>query len=98
MSVLVQTFIPGMTSAQYDASSVALQPLLENYTGYLGLHLAAIVDGGMQVTELWETSAAHQTWLKDVVATKVPAEAFQAMKTVVTPLHNLVTMPVLANA
>jgi len=95
MSVLVQIFVPGMTSAQYDATTVELKPLLEDCTGFLGLHTAAIVDGGLQITELWENTAAHKAWMQDVVATKVPAEMFGAMKTVVTPLHNVVTMPAL---
>src|SRR4051794_16945841 len=98
MSVLIQTFVPAMTSAQYDATTAELAPKLETYTGFLGFHTAAIVDGGIQITELWESSAAYDMWIKDVVATKVPAEAFAAMQTVVTPLHNVLAMPALALA
>ncbi|MCW2922670.1 MAG: hypothetical protein JWM98_74 [Thermoleophilia bacterium] len=89
MSVLVQNFTP-MTSAQYDATSALLKPVLEGFEGYLGFHAAAVVDGGMQITELWTTSDAHKTWISDVVATKAPAEAIAAMKVTYTPLHDVV--------
>jgi hypothetical protein len=90
MSVLIQTIVPGMTSAQYDESTTALLPMIETFDGYLGFHTAAVVDGGMQITELWTTSDAYKSWIQDVVATKVPAEAISAMKTTITPLHNVV--------
>lgn len=90
MSVLIQTFVPGMTSAQYDEATSALTPLMEHFDGFLGFHTAAVVDGGLQITELWKTSEAHATWIKEVVSTKVPAPALSAMKTTVMPLHNVV--------
>ncbi|MCW2950276.1 MAG: hypothetical protein JWN41_1289 [Thermoleophilia bacterium] len=90
MSVLVQTFIPGMTSAQYDATTEAIRTQLENFSGYLNFHSAAVVDGGLQITEAWATSDAYRMWIKDVVSTKVPAEAITAMQTKFTPLHNLI--------
>lgn len=89
MSVLVQNFAP-ITSAQYDATSVQVQPLLEGFEGFLGFHSAAVVDGGMQITELWTSTAAHKTWINEVIATKVPADAMSAMKVTYTPLHNVV--------
>ncbi|MCW2974036.1 MAG: hypothetical protein JWN72_2309 [Thermoleophilia bacterium] len=90
MSVLVQTFIPGMTSVQYDATTVALQPLLQSFEGFLGFHAAAVVDGGLQINETWVSSDRYRTWISEVVATKVPAEAVAAMQTTFTPLHNVV--------
>jgi heme-degrading monooxygenase HmoA len=97
-AVLIQTFVPGMTSATYDQVNPALASKIEGVEGFLGFHSAAIVDGGLQITETWTTKAAYENWIATVVATKVPAEAVSAMQTTVTPLHDLLLVPSLATA
>ena len=87
-----------MTSAQYDATNAAISAQLETFEGYLGFHAAAVVDGGLQITEAWTTEARYDAWISTVVATKVPAEAIAAMQTKYTPLHNVLLTKVLAHA
>jgi hypothetical protein len=97
-AVLIQTFVPNMTSAMYDETNAVIKSKLEGFEGFLGFHTAAVVDGGLQITEAWTTKAAYENWISTVVATKVPAEAISAMQTTVTPLHNLLLLPSLATA
>ena len=98
MAVLIQSYLAGMTSAQYDATNKTVAPQLDGFEGFLGLHAAAVVDGGMQITELWSNEAAYKNWISTVIAKHVPAEAVTAMQTTFQPLHNVVSTKALALA
>lgn len=89
MSVLVQSFIPGMSSDDYDERSAKLLPMLRSFDGFLGLHAAAFVEGGLQITETWSDTERYRSWIEDVVATTIPAGAVSQMQTSFTPLYDL---------
>ena len=74
MPVLMTSEMPGLTQEGYDRMAAALLPALTSADGFIA-HAAGPVDGGFEVTELWESEEAHSAWFAERVAPTVPAGA-----------------------
>jgi hypothetical protein len=66
MALIVRTQIPGMTSEKYEQISLTMLDRLKAQDGFLA-HAAAVIPGGIEVVELWESQEAFDVWLKEVV-------------------------------
>jgi hypothetical protein len=69
MTIMMTSDMPGITQADYELLAAALLPLLQAADGFIA-HAAGPVEGGYQVTEVWESEAAHSAW---VTAHVIPA-------------------------
>jgi hypothetical protein len=74
MTVLMTSELPGLTQEGYDHLAAALLPVMRSTDGFIA-HAAGPVDGGFEVTELWESEAAHEAWFTAHVAPTMPAGA-----------------------
>ena len=74
MTIMMTSDMPGIAQADYEQLAAALLPLLQATDGFIA-HAAGPVEGGYQVTELWESKAAHSDWVAAHVAPAMPAGA-----------------------
>ena len=66
MSVLMRADVPGMTEEQFQVMFAPLIEQLKTYPGFLD-HSSGPFPGGYQVTEAWESQAAHERWVQEVI-------------------------------
>lgn len=66
MSVLMRTEIPGMTEEGFQALFAPLIEQLKAYPGFT-VHASGPFPAGYQVTEVWESQAAHERWVSEVI-------------------------------
>ena len=72
MAVLVTDEIPGMTQDMYDRLHHVLEEPSRNAPGFIA-HAAGPIDGGWQITELWESQNDRDTFLEKHVTSLAPA-------------------------
>ena len=74
MTIMITSDMPGTTQGDYEQLAAALLPRLQTTDGFIA-HAAGPTDGGFQVTELWESEAAHRAWFAGHVAPAMPPGA-----------------------
>jgi heme-degrading monooxygenase HmoA len=74
MTIMMTSDMPGTTQGDYEQLAAALLPVLQAADGFIA-PAAGPVDGGYQVTELWESEAAHSAWFAAHVARAMPPGA-----------------------
>ena len=67
MAVSMRAEVPGMTEEQFQVLFAPLIEQLKTYPGFLD-HSSGLFPGGYQVTEVWESQAAHERWVQEVIA------------------------------
>jgi hypothetical protein len=55
-----------MTHEQYERVSTTMLDRLKAQDGFLA-HAAAVIPGGIEVVEFWQSQQSFDAWLKDVV-------------------------------
>jgi heme-degrading monooxygenase HmoA len=58
--------IPGMTRDQYNGMFQQVSPRLKTQPGFV-FHMSGPAEGGYYAIEVWESEAAHQAWIRDVI-------------------------------
>jgi heme-degrading monooxygenase HmoA len=71
MTIMMTSDMPGTTQGDYEQLAAALLPVLQATDGFIA-HAAGPIDGGYQVTELWESEAAHSAWVASHVLPAMP--------------------------
>jgi hypothetical protein len=72
MAVLITDELPGMTREMYEGLHAVLEGPTSTAPGFI-LHAAGPVDGGWQVTELWESQQARDAFFAEHVVPLMPA-------------------------
>lgn len=67
MAVLMRAEISGMAEEQFQVVFAPLIEQLKVYPGFI-VHASGPLTGGYQVTEVWESQAAHERWVSEVIA------------------------------
>jgi heme-degrading monooxygenase HmoA len=80
MTIMMTSDMPGTTQGDYERLAAALLPVLKAADGFIA-HAAGPVDGGYQVTELWESEAAHSAWVASHVLPAMPPGAIPPIVT-----------------
>src|SRR5262245_18975383 len=89
MAVAMFTHWPGMSADQYDAL-VARLDLDANPAAGMILHLAALTDDGLEVSDVWQTEQAFHGFLEHRLMPLVQElQLTGEPETRVVPLHNL---------
>jgi heme-degrading monooxygenase HmoA len=71
MTIMMTSDMPGTTQGEYEQLAAALLPVLQAADGFIA-HAVGPVEGGYQVTEPWESEAAHNAWSAAHVAPAMP--------------------------
>jgi len=74
MTIMMTSDMPGTTQGDYERLAAALLPVLQAADGFIA-HAAGPIDGGYQVTELWESEGAHSAWVASHVLPAMPPGA-----------------------
>ncbi len=74
MAVLVTDEVPGMTQEMYEAMHAVLAEPGRQAAGFI-LHAAGPIDGGWQITELWESQQDRDAFVEKYVMPLVPPGA-----------------------
>ena len=74
MAVLITDEVPGMTRQAYDGLHAVLDAPSREAAGFI-FHAAGPIDGGWQITELWESQQDRDAFFETYVAPLVPAGA-----------------------
>ena len=72
MAVLITTEFPGLTQDMYNGLHAVLDQPARTSPGFL-MHCAGPVDGGWQVTELWESQKDFDTFFTTYAVPLLPA-------------------------
>lgn len=72
MAVLITDEVPGMTQEAYDQLHAVLDAPGRAAAGFI-LHAAGPIDGGWQITELWESQQERDAFMEKYVTPLVPA-------------------------
>ena len=67
MTVLMRADLPGITSEQFEALFAPIIAQLQTFPGFIS-NASGPVSGGYQVTEVWESQASHERWVREVIA------------------------------
>ncbi len=89
MTIMMTSDMPGTTQGDYERLAAALLPALKTADGFIA-HAAGPVDGGYQVTELWESEAAHSAWVTSHVLPAMPPGATPPIMTT-RPISKIAT-------
>jgi heme-degrading monooxygenase HmoA len=89
MTIMMTSDMPGTTQGDYEQLAAALLPVLQTADGFIA-HAAGPVDGGYQVTELWESEAAHSAWFAAHIAPAMPPGATPPILTI-RPITKITT-------
>jgi hypothetical protein len=73
MAVLVKMTAPGMDLGLYDQMSEHLEPLMQQYSGWV-MHTAYPVANGFCVEEIWDSRGQFEAWFNENVKPNLPAE------------------------
>jgi hypothetical protein len=74
MAVLFTDEVPGMTQEAYEELHAVLDVHTREASGFV-LHAAGPIDGGWQVTELWESQQDREAFFEKYVTPLLPADA-----------------------
>lgn len=74
MPIMITSDLAGATQDDYEHLAAALLPVLKAAGGFIA-HAAGPIDGGYQVSELWESEGAHRAWFEAHVIPSLPAGA-----------------------
>jgi hypothetical protein len=91
MSVLMTSDMPGTTEEGYNHLAAALLGTLQASPGFIA-HAAGPVPGGYQVSEVWESQAAHEAWFDRHIRPAMPADA-AAPRITYRPITNVALRP-----
>jgi hypothetical protein len=72
--------VPGMTQEMYAGMIQQVEAQLRAAPGFIA-HIATPMDGGMAVTEIWESQAAMDTWLNGTVIPMLQGAGMPAPQT-----------------
>jgi|GEM_PF-414355 hypothetical protein len=90
MPVLITAVVAGQTQEGYEQTMHALQPLLEQATGFIA-HGAGMSPEGWRVFEIWETQAQASEFFAKHIHPNLPAGV--TPKRTYLELHNLMVRP-----
>ena len=74
MAVLITDEVPGMTQEAYEGLHAVLDAPGREASGFI-LHAAGPIDGGWQITELWESQQDRDAFFEKYVTPLLPADA-----------------------
>jgi hypothetical protein len=97
MAIEMRVQIPGMTAEHYAGMIGHLGPALRAAPGFV-CHAAGPVDGGWGVTEVWESQAAWEAFVRAVVQPAAEAAGMPPLAPQVTPMSNVLTAALPARA
>jgi quinol monooxygenase YgiN len=66
MTILMRAEISGMAEEQFQVVFAPLIEQLKVYPGFI-VHASGPLPGAYQVTEVWESQAAHERWAREVI-------------------------------
>lgn len=66
MTVLMRAEIPGMTEEQFQVVFAPVIDQLKAFPGFI-THASGPSPGAYQVIEVWESQAAHERWVSEVI-------------------------------
>lgn len=89
MTVLITSEFHEANQEIYESMIAALATPLRSSPGFIS-HAAGPIDGGWQVTELWESEAQHAAWIAQHVAPAMPP-GLAPPATTVRQIHNTLT-------
>ena len=87
MSYAMRAVIPGMTQEQYDAMLQQLGPRFRTQPGFI-FHMAGPADDGWYALEVWESQAAHEAWVREVIGPAMQAAGAAPFRQEAIPLHH----------
>jgi hypothetical protein len=90
MAILMRATVPGMTKETYHHMAEKLLPQLRTQKGFIA-HCGYAVAGGWEVTELWETQEAHDTWQKTTIMPAMQAGGVTQPIMTIFPAEKIVT-------
>jgi hypothetical protein len=85
MAVLMRTEMQGVTVEQMQPFWAQVKERMKSFPGFIA-QASGPIPGGVQVTEVWESQAAHERWVREVVG---PLAAQQLGVTEVPPVQYL---------
>ena len=88
MAIQAYTQVPGMSSEMYDGMFAQASPALLAAPGFIA-HIATPMEGGMAVTELWESQEAMETFLNAHVYPMAEAAGMPLAPPMVATIHNI---------
>lgn len=88
MAILVKILNRGMSLDTYDEIAPRLIPELKRQAGF-HFHLCNPIDGGLVVTEVWDSAEQQQAWFEQYVRPNIPPEGRPEIE--VVELHNVET-------
>jgi len=89
MPIMITSDLAGATQDDYEHLAAALLPVLKAADGFIA-HAAGPMEGGYQVSELWESEEAHRAWFEAHVIPCLPAGAPRPTVTI-RPITSVVT-------
>jgi hypothetical protein len=66
MAVLMRSELQGVTMDQMRPFMTQVKARIRSFPGFIA-QASGPIPGGVQVTEVWESEAAHQRWVQEVV-------------------------------
>lgn len=87
MAVLVKILNRGMSLDKYDEIAPRLIPELKRQAGF-HVHLCNAIDGGLVVSEVWDSAEQQRAWFEQYVRPNIPPEGRPEIE--VVELHNVV--------
>ncbi len=66
--------IAGATQEEYDAMHAHFAPLASEEPGFVA-HIAGPTEGGWYITEVWESKAEHERFMREKVLPMMPPDA-----------------------
>lgn len=89
MAVLAHLTYMGVKQTDHDAMIGQVEPQFLAAPGFIA-HIAIKQDDGFQVTEIWESDEALQTWIREVITPMMQNAGGAAPKMESVPIHHLV--------
>ena len=74
MPIMITSDLAGATQNDYEHLAAGLLAALKAANGFIA-HAAGPIEGGYQVSELWESEEAHRAWFEAYVVPFLPAGA-----------------------
>ena len=81
--------IAGMTRDQYNGMFQQVGPRLKTQPGFI-FHMSGPAADGYYALEVWESEAAHQAWIRDVIQPAVQAAGMAQPQFQSLPVENVV--------
>jgi heme-degrading monooxygenase HmoA len=89
MPIMMTSDLAGATHDDYEHLAAALLAALKAADGFIA-HAAGPIEGGYQVSELWESEEAHHAWFETHVIPSLPAGAPRPT-VAIRPIASIVT-------